>query len=215
MERAPPRLKIDKLSKFIPQAENTNRHTERGMVMLEESMRRNGFFDGMTAAANGNIIDGSARIEKSALLFPDEAIVLEHDGTRPIVEVRTDIPSAQDPRAKQIALAANRIAQVNLSFDPAVLQCLATEIDLTLMWDETELKSALHPKQAMPFLLDEEPPDGARPWQGTPPADQARHPLSVVLTNAQKRDWDAYKEQLGVSSDTSAFVNLFAGRDGA
>jgi DNA modification methylase len=152
-----PRLTIDKLSRFVPQRENANRHTERGMAMLEESMRSNGFFDGMTAAADGEIIDGSARIEKSALIFADEAIVVEHDGTRPIVEVRTDIPDASDPRAKQIALAANRVAQVNLKFDPQMLKRLGEEIDFAPLWTKEELQEALAEEEIPAVLLEEDP----------------------------------------------------------
>ncbi len=178
------------------------------MAMLEESMRSNGFFDGMTAAADGEIIDGSARIEKSALLFADEAIVVEHDGTRPIVEVRTDIPDASDPRAKQIALVANRIAQVNLKFDPQVLKGLSDEIDLKPLWTPDELQQAVTVKTEILLPPDESLLNSSSPSHA-PLSDQARHPLSITLTNVQKREWDEYKERVGVSSDTAAFVVLF------
>lgn len=137
------KIRLAKLSDFRPQATNANQHTERGMALLESSMRQDGFFDGMTATADGEIIDGSARIEKSAVVFDEDVIVLEHDGTKPIVEVRTDIQTADDPRAKRIALAANRVAQVNLKFDPTLLRSLSEELDLTPMWTKDELREAL------------------------------------------------------------------------
>lgn len=182
------------------------------MGMLDASMSRDGFFDGMTAAADGEIIDGSARIEVASTKFPDEAIIVEHDGTRPIVEVRTDIPNANDPRAKRIALAANRVAQVNLNFDPAVLKQVGEKMDLTLLWTAEEFAAAVASKKQL-VLLDDAPEDSGRESITTPVSAQARHPLTIVLTNAQKQEWDDYKEQLRVSSDTAAFVELWKGRE--
>lgn len=131
--------------------------------MLDASMSQDGFFDGMTATADGEIIDGSARLEIAGAKFPDEALVIEHDGTRPIVEVRTDIKDATDPRAKRISLAANRIAQVNLEIDPEILKELSTEIDLTMLWTPEEVGSSLrdilekqeHPGSDQSSLLQE------------------------------------------------------------
>src|SRR6185503_19610021 len=99
-------MRIGKLADFMPQQQNANKHTERGMRLLEESMHEDGYVAPMTATADGEVIDGSARLEKAAEVFnPDvEAIVVEHDGTRPVLMKRTDIPNAKDKRAKRIAV---------------------------------------------------------------------------------------------------------------
>ena len=108
-----------KISDFRPQEHNANRHTQRGMGMLDKSMADNGFIGAMTSAADGGIFDGSARLEIAYGRFGEEVepIVIDADGTRPIIVRRTDIPSADDPRAKKLAIAANRIAQVDLDWD--------------------------------------------------------------------------------------------------
>ena len=93
---------MSKLSDFVPQRRNANKHTQRGMGMLEQSMRQHGYVAPMTAAADGEIIDGSARIETSANVFGDDVIVVEHDGTKPVIMVRTDIASADSPEARGI-----------------------------------------------------------------------------------------------------------------
>lgn len=138
-----PVVKAEKLSTFIPQVRNANRHTARGLALLNDAMALDGYVAPMTATADGEVIDGSARLEKAAERYPDEALVIPHDGTRPIVMVRTDIPNADDPRAKRIAVAANRIAQVNLDFDPAQLAMLSKEIDLAPLWTPEELNVAI------------------------------------------------------------------------
>lgn len=154
-----------KIAKFKPQTRNGNKHTQRGMGMLESSMRQYGYVSPMTAAADGEIIDGSARIETSATVFGDDAIVVHHDGTKPVIMVRDDIPSADTPEARAISMAANRIAQVNLDFDAEViLGDLAAGVDLSGMWRQDELDA---------MLAELTPPDWGEAFSGAPQEDRA------------------------------------------
>jgi hypothetical protein len=105
------------MTKFIPQRKNANKHTLHGLRLLEKSVQQDGFIDAQTAAADGEIISGSARLELSADKFADvEPIIVESDGKRPVIVVRTDIPNADDPRARRLSVAANQIAHTD--FDP-------------------------------------------------------------------------------------------------
>ena len=119
--------KSEKLANYRPQARNANKHNQRGMGLLQKSIETDGFIGAMTAAADGEIIAGSARLEKSAEVFGVDAepIVIEADGSRPIIVKRTDLPSADDPRAKRLAIADNRVQEVDLTWDAEVLQGLA------------------------------------------------------------------------------------------
>ena len=138
------KVTADKLGKFRPQTRNANRHTQRGMGQLEASMRKYGYVTPMTAAADGEIIDGSARAETGATVFGDDVLVVHHDGTKPVIMVRDDIPSADTPEAREISIAANRIAQVNLDFDPEVLLGdLQAGVDLAQFWRQDELDELL------------------------------------------------------------------------
>ena len=138
------KVTADKLERFRPQTRNANRHTQRGMGQLEASMRKYGYVTPMTAAADGEIIDGSARAETGAAVFGDDVLVVHHDGTKPVIMVRDDIPSADTPEAREISIAANRIAQVNLDFDPEVLLGdLQAGVDLAQFWRQDELDELL------------------------------------------------------------------------
>jgi hypothetical protein len=110
-----------KISQLKPQRRNANRHTQRGMKSLEESIQRDGWIGAVTVAANDETFDGSARLETSVATGFEDAIVVETDGTRPVVVRRTDIPTADDERAVRLGLAANRVAELNLSWEPEVL----------------------------------------------------------------------------------------------
>jgi DNA modification methylase len=109
--------------KFIPQQKNANRHTLHGLRLLEKSIQADGFIDAQTAAADGEIISGSARLELSADKFADvEPIIVESDGSRPVVVIRTDIPNAEDPRARRLSIAANQIGATDWNPDGELLK---------------------------------------------------------------------------------------------
>lgn len=132
--------------KFRPARRNANRHSQRGLGMLTRAMQRGGYVAPMTATADGEIIDGSARLEVSEDVFDGvEPLVVDHDGTRPVIMRRTDIPNADDPRAVAIALEANRIAEADLVWDPEVLAEIAAEgeVDLSQLWSTTELAEVM------------------------------------------------------------------------
>jgi DNA modification methylase len=129
---------------IIPQRTNANRHTERGMRLLEKSIAEDGWIGAVTVAANGETFDGSARVETTAANgMLEDAIVVQTDGSRPVVVVRADIPTADDPRAKRLGVGANQIAAENLSWDSSVLASLVTEIDLTALFQPDELAAIL------------------------------------------------------------------------
>jgi len=167
-ESAPPARRVSRdttaRTEFRPQQLNANRHTARGMDALEQSMRTDGYSTPMVAAADGEIFDGSARLETSGQLYDGiDPIVVHSDGTRPVIHVRDDIPSAAHPRAKRLAIAANRVAQMNLEWDPAVLQTVIAEMsDLPQgLWTDAELQALLQSG------------DGGAPMDAEPQIDRA------------------------------------------
>jgi site-specific DNA-methyltransferase (adenine-specific) len=129
-----------KLNKFRPATRNANKHTARGIGALEKSIQSDGWIGAMTTAADGEMIAGSARIETAAQVFGVEAepIVIESDGSRPIVVVRTDIPKADDPRAQRLALADNRVQQLDLAWDVEVIADMTPDV-LGELWTAEEL----------------------------------------------------------------------------
>ena len=129
-----------KLKDFTQQKSNANKHTQRGMGVLEKSMQSVGYTSPMIAAADGEIIDGSARHEVAATVFGAqvEPILVESDGTRPIVVVRTDVPDAKSELATKISLYANRTAELNLDWDLDILKSLGDMKLLEGLWSEEE-----------------------------------------------------------------------------
>ena len=120
---------IQKLSAFHPQHKNVNLGKPHGLAALDKSIRRDGYSAPMVAAADGEIFAGSKRLETSADVFgPDvRPIIVHSDGTRPIVHVRDDILTAEDPRAKRLGVADNVIAAMDWNPDGELLAALVAD----------------------------------------------------------------------------------------
>ena len=207
--RMKPTVQIRKLSDFTRQRQNANRHTARGMSLLSESMTEDGYVAPITTAADGEVIDGSARLETAAATFADdEVLVLQHDGRKPIVMQRTDIASADDPQAVRISLRANRIASLNLDWDPEILNALSTDLNVSSLWTDEELAAAC--AASAPDVSGSSLPTGTNP--PTPEALQAARltlrerfivpPFSVL--DARQGYWQERKRAwlaLGIQSE--------------
>lgn len=144
-----PKLYVSTIDEFQPQRANANKHDERGLGMLSQAMSEDGYVAPMTAVADGEIIDGSARLETAVEKFGDEVIVVDHDGTRPIIMRRIDIPNAETEAAKRVSLRANRIAEVDLKWDAEVLK----EMDESLvapLWTKEEWEKLLSNVELIP-----------------------------------------------------------------
>ena len=122
-----------KITDFKPQVANPNKHNTFGMRLLEKSIQSDGWIGAQTAAADGEIIAGSARQEIAVEKFTDESgqdvepIVIDSDGSRPIIIRRTDIPHADTARARRLSAAENQIAKANYNPDFALLKEWAGE----------------------------------------------------------------------------------------
>lgn len=180
-----------KLSDFRSQTVNANKHTQRGMAVLENSMTDLGYTAPMIACADGEIIDGSARHETAANVFGSDAepIVVESDGKRPIVVKRTDIKNAQTKLAKKISLVANRAAEVNLEWEPDALASLLKDLDAE---DLSKLALTDADLKAMDLQNGESPPAAGMEIHGQflvmiTCADEAAQ--SEVLAECLKKDW--------------------------
>ena len=195
--------KTGKLTDLKPQENNANQHTERGLSMLERSIQEDGWISAITVAADGEAFDGSARLEKGVSAGFEEAIFVESDGSRPIVHIRTDIPNAQDPRARKLAIAANRVAEADLSWNPEVLYEMESDHLLDGLFTPKELDA----------LLDSVRPDG-RPEPGDG-GDQF-DPGSVMDSPSRARTGDLWAighhlVMCGDSTDRAAVDRLTGG----
>lgn len=134
---------IKKLSDLTPDNKNANRGTERGASLLENSLREYGAGRSILVDRKGKIIAGNKTVEQAGQIGLDDVIVVQTDGTKIVAVQRTDLDLEKDPRAKALAIADNRVGQVSLEWDPAMLAELDKEIDLGKFWSDEELNELL------------------------------------------------------------------------
>jgi hypothetical protein len=117
-----------KISNYKQDDKNFNKHTEAGMELLEKSIKKVGIIESFTVSDDEVIISGNARQEiMNKVLGEDiEPIIIETDGTKPIILKRTDIKSGTK-EFTQAAILANTTAKKNINLDHKLIQEVAVE----------------------------------------------------------------------------------------
>lgn len=128
-----------KLAQLTPDTRNANKGTPRGRKMVAESLRRYGAGRSILVDRAGNIIAGNKTVEGAKAIGLDDVQIVKTDGTRLIAVQRTDL-DINDRKARELAIADNRAAEVGLEWDPDVLKGLELEdVDMAPFFNEREL----------------------------------------------------------------------------
>lgn len=118
------KIKLDSLQK---DDKNFNKHTEQGKELLSESIDRVGIIESITISSDDKIISGNARQEVMKSKFEDvEPIIVETDGTRPVILKRTDIKS-NTKEFHEAGLLANTVAKKNINLDLELIEEVMVE----------------------------------------------------------------------------------------
>lgn len=109
---------------------NTNKHTEKGMQLLEKSIDEVGVIESISVTKQGTIISGHARKEKfDKKGFIPKPITLNKN-EYPVI-VREDIEDETDTYYKAQILA-NTTAHANYNIDVQSVEVIAEELDLKI-----------------------------------------------------------------------------------
>jgi DNA modification methylase len=131
---------IQSLADLTPDSKNANKGTPRGTRMLTNSLKTYGAGRSILVDRHGVIIAGNKTFEEAKALGLDVRVV-DADGKALVVVRRTNLDLATDPEARKLALADNRVGEVNLEWDPSLLESFAADgIDLTTLWTPQELE---------------------------------------------------------------------------
>lgn len=134
---------ITKLADLTPDAHNPNLGTRRGVALLERSIERNGLGRSILVDREGRIIAGNKTTERVADLtsLDVEIITVRTNGRQLVVVQREDLDLASetDPRARELAIADNRTAEVGLEWDANELLKASGPVDLSGYFLDPEL----------------------------------------------------------------------------
>lgn len=129
---------IDELK---PDNKNFNKHTEYGMALLEKSLRQNGAGRSILVDKDDNIIAGNGIVEAAQNAGITKTRVVEVTGDELVVVKRTDL--ALDSKAgREMALADNATAAVDLEWDNEVIAEVAADFDIDVSGWGVELDDA-------------------------------------------------------------------------
>jgi hypothetical protein len=105
--------------------------------MLEDSLRELGAGRSVLVDREGRVIAGNKTVETARKLGLKQIAVIETDGETLVAVRRRDLDLTQDKKAIELAVADNRVAEIDLDWNPEVLAAL--DIDLSHFWNEQEL----------------------------------------------------------------------------
>ncbi|MCR4375698.1 MAG: DNA modification methylase [Acidobacteria bacterium] len=130
------------LADLTTDRKNANKHTERGVGMLEYSLRTYGAGRSILVDRDGHVIAGNATLERAAELGLGVEVVKTR-GDKLVVVQREDL-DLNDPKARELAIADNRVAQVDLAWDADTLKGLQDDgVDLSQFFLKDELAGIL------------------------------------------------------------------------
>lgn len=131
---------IRNIEDLTPDPDNVNVGTERGLAMLEDSLRKYGAGRSIVVDKDGVVIAGNKTLERAADLgFPVR--VIKTDGKELVVVQREDLDlDSEDGRARELAYTDNRSGEVGLDWDTKkILEDVQEGVDLSGLWSTAEL----------------------------------------------------------------------------
>jgi DNA modification methylase len=121
---------------------NFNKHTEFGMSLLEKSLRENGAGRSILLDKDNNIIAGNGIVEAAGQIGLENVKIVEATGDEIIAVKRTDV-SLNSKKGREMALADNATAAVDLDWDDEAIKSEFTEEEtkgwgVDLDWKDVE-----------------------------------------------------------------------------
>ena len=113
---------------LIPDNKNFNKHTEYGMHILEESIRKFGLGRSILIDKNNRIIAGNGVVETASQIDLDKVLVVETDGNTLVAVKRKDI-DLDSAKGRELALADNATGKANLAWDEDLISDISAQFN--------------------------------------------------------------------------------------
>jgi len=196
---------IQSLADLEPDANNANLGTERGMWSLQESLIRFGVGRGVLVDRRGRVIGGNKTTETLGKLNPGvKVVVVPSDGDTLVVTQRVDLDLDEDPAARELAFADNRVGELNLAWDAAQIAAgLEAGLDLAAFFHQNEMDALA--EELVPEDGDEEQE------QDDPVPEMAVQPFEhwdyVMLVFRNSWDWARAVDVFDIEARAFAFMS--------
>ena len=172
---------------------NFNKHTQFGLGLLEQSLRKNGAGRSILIDKNNRIIAGNGVAEVAGQIGMDDVQIVETDGTKIIAVKRTDI-DLDSKQGREMALADNAVAHADLDWDTETLADVADDFDINVGDWGVELEETME----MPDELDE--------------TNIKENPFAIKITFSNEKDLNQYiKDHCSVLDEYGAYYSVTGG----
>lgn len=136
-----PKIRIVPITRLVLDDKNSNKGTQRGRRLLGESLAKYGAGRSVVVDRNNRIIAGNKTVEAARAAGIKSIAVIESDGSSLVAVQRGDLDLKRDKKARELAIADNRVGELDLEWNPEMLASL--DVDLQQFWNENELNALL------------------------------------------------------------------------
>jgi len=146
-----------KATDLIPDVRNANKGTQRGLALLDKSLRELGAGRSILVDKHGRVIAGNKTLQAAVDIGLEDMILVPSDGSRLVAVQRTDLDLETDANARQLAWADNRVGELDLDWDVTkLLEDIGAGMDLDGMFKPDELEELLRNAGLQPEPVDAE-----------------------------------------------------------
>ena len=174
---------------------NFNKGSENGSELIKKSFSKFGSGRSILIDKNNRIIAGNKSVEFSDM---QEVQVVESDGTKLIAVKRIDI-DLDSPIGREMALADNASAKANIVFDAELIEAEVGEA-VCEEWIGSDNHKSIKGNDSEEYEEDFDGACGGNSENVTP--------LAIVLNKSNMQKWNSIKEDLGLKTDTTAFLKI-------
>jgi DNA modification methylase len=136
-----PKLRVVPIAQLVLDEKNANKGTRRGLELLGESLEKYGAGRSVVVDSHNRVIAGNKTVEAAVAAGMKSIAVIETDGSSLVAVRRGDLDLKKDKKARELAIADNRVGELDLEWNPEVLASL--DVDLKQFWSENELNALL------------------------------------------------------------------------
>jgi DNA modification methylase len=192
-----PKVRVVPITQLVLDEKNANKGTKRGRELLGESLERYGAGRSVVVDCHNRVIAGNKTVEAAVAAGMKSIAVIETDGSSLVAVQRGDLDLKRDKKARELAIADNRVSELDLEWNPEVLASL--DVDLKQFWNENELNALLKDFRSNELSAPE------------PKIDQAAE-LQKKWKTERDQIWEIGEHRLmcggsGSSSDVAALMN--------
>jgi len=167
---------------------NANKHTQKGLRLLEKSLSKLGAGRSILIDKDNNIIAGNGVVEVAGQIGLDKIKVIETDGTELIAVKRKDV-SINSKKGRELAIADNQTAKTSIDFDMDVLNEISDAFALDLGDWELDMGKA--------FNMPADEPSSE--------LDNDKRLLEHIIINYRKEQLEQLQERLGITADKETY----------